>query len=116
MGRVSDTVNVVSLGALSASGKTPVTGSFAATGQSAAFTPIAGRDFNIAMSGTFVATVQLEQSFDGTNWLAIKVDDTQLCVFTSTGVRSWANSESGVQFRLNCTAYSSGTVTYRVSQ
>lgn len=114
---VSDTAGVVSLGALAPSGKVPVTGTFAGVGASAAFTPIAGRDFNVALSGAFVGTVQLEQSLDaGATWLPLMVDDVQLAVFTAPGIRTWSSSEVGAQFRLRCIAFTSGPVSYRVSQ
>jgi len=94
-----------------ASGLVPVTGSFAATGTSASFTPIAGRGFNVSLWGAFSGSVQLERSFDsGTTWLqaaaARTAPDTFVCL----------DAESGVQYRLNCTVYSSGPINYRVSQ
>jgi hypothetical protein len=109
--------DVVSQGPLAPSGKTPVTGTFTAIGQSAAFEPLAGRDFNIQLTGPFVATVALEMSLDGgTTYSPVMVDDTQLGRFTVPGMRSWSASEVGARFRLACTAFASGTVTYRISQ
>lgn len=96
-----------------------VTGTFTATGQSSAFQPII-RDrswgqFNLELRGTFVATVQLERSFNGTDWVS--------CTNLGTGVafngpvsEVCEENERGATFRLNCTAYTSGTVTYRLSQ
>ncbi|WP_454760575.1 hypothetical protein [Caulobacter segnis] len=100
-----------------------VTGTFTATGQSSAFTPTVGsrstiNAFNISASGTFVATVQLERSFDnGDNWFVCSSD-------ASGTTASWTAPFSvvgeeptpGVVYRLNCTAFTSGTVTYRISQ
>jgi len=100
----------------SPSGKTATTGAFTATGQSTVFSPIAGRSFNITLSGTFAATVQLERSFDGSNWFPITANGTQLEKFTAAVSEQWSDDEAGVQYRLNCTAYTSGTVSYRISQ
>jgi hypothetical protein len=100
-----------------------VTGSFTATGQSAPFAPLVAQrntanGFNVSVSGTFVATVQLERSFDnGTTWFVCSSD-------ASGTTASWTapfsviaeEPEPGVIYRLNCTAYTSGTATYRISQ
>ena len=101
-----------------------VTGSFTATGQSASFVPqsdTSGRypkQFNVMARGTFVGTVRLEQSFDNeSNW--------SVCSRDSAGTdASWTapfrvvveEPEAGVLYRLNCTAYTSGTINYRISQ
>jgi hypothetical protein len=100
-------------------GLTPaaVTGTFTATGQSASFTPICGRPFNVTLSGTFVASVQLERSFDaGSNWHPITAAGTQLYAWTAAASETAEEHESGPIYRLNCTAYTSGTVNYRISQ
>lgn len=99
------------------SAKTAITGTFAATGQSASFTPIAGREFNVTLRGTFVATVQLERSFDaGANWSPITAAGTQLYLWTAPASETAEEPQYGVLYRLNDTAYTSGTVTYRISQ
>lgn len=99
------------------SNKTPVASSFTATGQSANFTPIAGRPFNISLWGTFVGSVQLERSFDnGSTWLPITAAGTQIFVWSASASESNEESEFGVIYRLNCTAYTSGTINYRLSQ
>lgn len=94
---------------------TTVEGSFTATGQSG-LGLFAGL-FNVTLSGTFVATVHLERSFDsGSTW--------HPCTDASGFATSWAaplsitcaEPERGVRYRLNCTSYTSGTVTYRISQ
>lgn len=103
-------------------GISPVTGTFTATPQTSAlspFVPLAGRPFNVSLWGTFSATVQLERSFDGgTTWLQLTSNGTQVEKFTGSTVisESVTENEAGVQYRLNCTAYTSGTVNYRLSQ
>lgn len=107
----------------------PTNGTFTATGQSPPFAPVvATRDancgeFNIVLTGTAVATVQLESSFDnGTTWCRQTAMTVNLGLWAYGGdagvnfAESWSLSEAGVLFRLNCTAYTSGTLSYRLSQ
>lgn len=95
----------------SASGLTPVSGTFAATGQSVSFTPLAGRDFNLFVAPT-ANTTQLERQRDGVTWEI---------VLTSTLIASlppsftWNEPQYGVPYRLNCTAYSASQA-YGISQ
>jgi len=96
-----------------------VSGTFAATGQSAAFRPLPGT-FSMWLQGG-VGTVKLERSTDlGTTWIDVNSD----AIGT---VASWAlnttevsqlvdEPEIGAQYRFNCTAYTSGTITYRLGQ
>ena len=108
-------------GGFAALGLTPVTGNFTANSQqSASFTPVAGRPFNVSIWGTFSLTVQLERSFDsGTTWLQLTDKGTQIKKFTGSTVISESateNEASGVLYRLSVTAYTSGTASYRLSQ
>lgn len=99
-----------------ASGKTPVGGSFTAMGQSAAYTPVAGRSINYSAWGTFVGTLRLERSFDaGVTWLPVTALGTGIS-FTAPFSETWDEAEANVQYRLNCSAYTSGTANYRISQ
>lgn len=98
-----------------------ITGSFTATGQSASFAPfsqpVPPRDFNVSLWGTFSATVQLERSLDnGSTWLPITAAGTQLYVWTTPASEVVEEPEASVIYRLNCTAFTSGTVNYRISQ
>jgi hypothetical protein len=116
--KLAGTLSVTQTGAgYSASGKTAVAATFGAVAQSVALSPAAGRGFNISLWGSFSATVQLERSFDGgTTWLPITANGTQLEKFTGPVSEQWQDDEVGVQYRLNCTSWSSGTVNYRISQ
>jgi hypothetical protein len=93
-----------------------ITGAFVAIGQSAAL-PLYG-PFNVSLWGTFAGTTQLERTFDGgTTWLP--VDATTLgtvLVWTAPFSGTWTETEKMVPYRLNCTAYTSGTINYRISQ
>lgn len=92
-------------------------GTFSATGQSSAVTISPIRAFNVSVWGTFVGTVQLERSFDGgTTWLPITAAGTQIYTWTAPASEIAAEPEANVSYRLNCTAYTSGTINYRISQ
>lgn len=103
-----------------------VTGSFTATGQSASFKPRVdarstfGGQFNVSLTGTAVGSVQLEASFDnGTTWCEILAGGAQIYAWTYDGTNLTERAEEceqGVIYRLNCTAYTSGTISYRLSQ
>ena len=100
---------------------TSVTGTFGETGQSPSFRPVLRRlgegQFNVSLSGTFVATVALERSFDGTNWFTCSRDSAGTAAsWTAPMSVVVEEPEAGVLYRLNCTAFTSGTVTYRMSQ
>jgi hypothetical protein len=98
-----------------------VSSTFTGTGQSASFL-IKGVDdrrptsFNLSLWGTFVGTVQLERSFDGSTWLPLTANGTQIYKFTAPCSEPVEESEIGVLYRLNCTAYTSGTINYRLSE
>ena len=93
-----------------------MTGSFAATGTS---TPRGlWGDFNIAIWGTFVGTVAVERSFDGgTTFIPVARDTSGTAAsFTTPTSLSISEPERAVLYRLNCNAYTSGTISYRLSQ
>ena len=92
------------------------TGSLTSAAQSSSFN-IWGA-FNLFVYGTFVGQVQLERSFDGgTTWVPVYQAMTYPVVsagnapFTTTIVEP----ERGMLFRLNCTAFTSGTINWRAS-
>ena len=86
-----------------------VTSTFTGTGQSS--TVVLAKDFNLSLSGTFVATVAIQRSFDdGATW---KTVESYTAEIESTGFEP---EGGGALYRLNCTAYTSGTVTYRLSR
>jgi hypothetical protein len=95
-----------------------IEGSFAATGQSSTFQPYADRQnhaFNMSLWGTFVGTVQLERSFDkGSTWLPVTALGNSI-TFTGPCTEVFEEPEYCVTYRLNCTAYTSGTINYRLS-
>lgn len=65
---------------------------------------------DVSISGTFVATVVLQRSFDdGTTWVNVS-SHTVPTEFLHE------NNTSGVKYRFNCTAYTSGTIVCRMGQ
>lgn len=66
--------------------------------------------FNI--TGTWVATLAVEGTLDGTNWFAVVgLDQSQAAftTFSATNTRVYVNSGGFRQIRINATAYTSGT-------
>jgi hypothetical protein len=93
-------------------------GTFAATGQSGWMDARMSFPMNVALFGTFVATVALECSFDG-GTTAIPVSRDALgtpATFTAPVRLVVQEGEGGVPYRWNCTAYTSGTVSWRLSE
>lgn len=75
------------------------------------------RSFNVSIWGTFVATVALERSFDGgVTWVNCSKADGTANSFTAPVSLVCLEPEPGVLYRLNCTAFTSGTVNWRLSQ
>ncbi len=92
-----------------------LSGTFTATGQSSAIAFYG--PFSVALWGTFAGTVQVQKSFDGgTTWIPYGADDTGAIPVVSAPVSFRAvESELGVNYRLACTAFTSGTINYRLS-
>lgn len=96
---------------------TAVSGTFAATGQSTSFAAPGALDgeFNVSLSGTWAGTVLLQRSFNaGSTWITVSKPDLTDASFTTNVSFSVKEPEPGVLYRLNCSAYTSGTVTYRL--
>lgn len=92
-----------------------VEGDLTGTGQSKSES-FTGR-FNVSVYGEFTAEIQMERSFDGGSTWVVCTDD-------SGNKHSWTSAisiiadepEHNVHYRLNCTSYTSGTISYRISQ
>lgn len=100
-----------------------VAGNFTATGSSTSF--LINGPFNVVIygssgpNGAWSGSVQLERSFDGgTTWIVAGVGGAgQQAVYTTGTDVSFVASdpEKGMLYRLRCTAYTSGTINYRLS-
>lgn len=92
--------------------------SFTATGASPSIS-FTG-DANFALTGG-VGTVKLQKSFDyGSTWITVsRSSDGTEAAYTLAANGNVAvivyEPEQGVLYRVNCTAYTSGTITYRLS-
>ena len=68
--------------------------------------------FNVSISGTFVATVTAQRSFDdGASWVDVES-------FTAPSEKRGSEGERDIKYRIGVKAgaYTSGTVSVRVSQ
>jgi hypothetical protein len=83
---------------------TSVSGTFAATGTSAAQNHSGGGLLGLSISGTFVGTIKLER-YMGAAWHTIET-------YTSITEKNVSTASASILYRLNCSAYTSGTVTY----
>jgi len=64
--------------------------------------------YNLSIWGTFVATIELQRSFDdGATWLVAKQVTTP---FEGVGIEV----EAGVLYRVSVVSYTSGIVNYRL--
>lgn len=94
---------------------TVVSGNFTATGQSSAAMFIGY--FNVSLWGAFVGTVVLERSFDGgATFLPCSTDTVGDPNSYTAPISIVVNEpEPGVYYRVRCSAYTSGTINYRLS-
>lgn len=103
-----------------------ISGTFTGTGQSKSAFVYGPFNFSVwgtplngdGTADTYSGTVELERSFDGgTTWLAVAEDGTGTpASYTTIVSLVGKETESAVLYRVNCTAYSSGTINYRLSQ
>ena len=85
---------------------TSVSGTFTATGSSAGQNHSGGGLLALSISGTFVATVVLQRSLDGGS----TYQDIES--YTAPAEVNVEAANQSVLYRLNCSAYTSGTATY----
>lgn len=93
-------------------------GQFTGTGPAAQAVELTG-PCNFSLSGGFAATVALERSFDnGATWLPFARDAAGNPASYSAPASFVfdAGPESGVLYRPNCTAFTSGIAIYRLSR
>jgi hypothetical protein len=87
-----------------------ITGTFGATGRSNTLSNRAtlntGKRMALSLSGTFVATVTLDRSYDaGATWHIIES-------YTAATEVNVETPSDQFTYSLNCSAFTSGTVTY----
>jgi hypothetical protein len=73
--------------------------------------------FNASLTGTWVGTVVLQRSYDGSTYETVSKDSAGAdASFTANCSIVVEECESGVSYRWNCTAFTSGTIQTRISQ
>lgn len=74
--------------------------------------------FNLSFWGAFIATAQLERSFDnGGTWIPCARDATGTVAAYNTAISLVGDEyETKIKYRLSCTAFTSGAMNYRISQ
>ena len=94
-----------------------VTGSLSALNAATAGMPLLG-NFNVAVWGVFVGTVTVQTSFDGgTTWIPVVNKRTGTNItFTTPGAIHEDEVEPGVQYRVQMTAWTSGSASVRISE
>jgi hypothetical protein len=97
--------------------QTFVAGSFTGVNQASGSAIFWGA-FNITLEGTFNADIQLQRSFDGgVNFTPVSKNTSgEPFLLSIPASLTWAEIEQDVLYRLVCTAYTSGTITYRLSK
>ena len=86
----------------------PISGELAATGTSEGTIELA-KDFSLSLRGTWVGTVLVERSFDdGVEWGTVES-------FTEN-TEKWGYEPEGALYRVRCSAYTSGTILYRLGK
>lgn len=95
----------------------PVSGSLAASGQSATLDPVQGVPVWLTLSGTWTGTVQLQRSVDaGATWQDLTLGGAAWARFTANACEPvHVESEGEARLRLDFTR-TSGTLTYRLAQ
>ncbi|MFQ3665564.1 MAG: hypothetical protein SNJ79_05950 [Sphingomonadaceae bacterium] len=92
-----------------------VTATLSAAGQATAWQAFTG-SFNVFIGGTFVATLIPEVSFDG-GATALQLTSLGSAIqFTGRVAEQLSNAESGLLFRIRCSAHTSGAAEVRLSQ
>jgi len=94
------------------------TGSITGTGAQTSYQPAEG--FFAVSFGGGTGTVKLERSRDGSTWYDVSKDqDGNAASYALTGEEMAFDvfqADKSMQWRLNCTVYTSGTITWQMSQ
>lgn len=76
--------------------------------------------FTLILTGTFVATLQVEASVDGTNFIVLPMRPfnaaSKVLVLSATAVGTFVGTNPGfTQIRVRCTAYTSGSAAFTIN-
>lgn len=116
----ADTVQVQTM--VSVNPVSATTGTLTAAAQTVVATGMGDMDgVLVTTTGTFTGTIAFEASNDGTNWFAVlmnrasSVAQESTRALTGTTLEAWRANVSGFgQFRVRCSAYTSGTASITV--
>jgi len=90
-------------------------GQFSGPGVSAPV-PMEG-DFNVSLAVGFTAVVQLERQFvNDAAWFPVTYVDGSVIQWSAPLSTVMSEPEQGVVYRLRCTSFTSGPVSFRISQ
>lgn len=112
----SDDPAVALLGLFSRPSVAAVPGTLASVAAGSPFTPQRERPFNVTVWGTFVASYVIERSFGGSTWHQLTDGGVPVYALAAAVSEMLEEPEPGVSYRLRVTAYTSGTLNYRLSQ
>lgn len=94
-----------------------VSGSLTAVGNGYAFQPAPNNPFSVYIYGSFAATAVVQRSFDlGTTWVTVPKPDLTDASFTAPINFSAEEPVPGTLWRVRCSAYTSGTISYQFIQ
>lgn len=93
-----------------------VTGSVASATTIGPYRPPGGlRPFNVFITGTFVATVELQRSYDGALYTTVTPPELgAIAVFTAPTTFTLIEPDPACLYQLNVTGWTSGTITGRM--
>lgn len=81
-------------------------GSFSGTGAGSSVATVGSELLTLSIRGTFTATIDLERSYDdGGNWSVVES-------YTAATEKNIESASRDFVYRLNCSAYTSGTANY----
>lgn len=104
--------------AWAASGKTPVTATLSSAGATGSFTPLAGRPFNVEITGTWTGTIRLMCKLPGSAAFVERKETGGTSIYAWTGNTSEvidADPETGAIYELSADTGFSGSASVRMS-
>jgi len=95
---------------------TSANGTFTATGQSA--TVYLSDNYSFSLSGTWAGTVELQRyDTESAEWVTVSAPTTNgLASFTANIIMNGEEVNARTPYRVNCTAFTSGTIKYNLRQ
>lgn len=90
----------------------PVSGSVASATTIGPYQPFAKQPFNVVITGSFVATVELQRSVNGGTYVTVSPPTlSAIAAFTAPASFSVEEPDPASLYQLNVTGWTSGTIT-----